>query len=265
MKATSSEKPIDILAEIKRRNEMSPEERAAQAKIDAEADRAVHAQIERERTERAQLDYMADLNRQIPARFQARTFDDLIPVTANYDAMSTARTWLTKAEDNLEAGRGIWIIGPPGCGKTSIVAAMLYSLPTKANLYRKGRRLTAAYVNWARFVCDLNIRSRNEENDLLERKMRAADVLVIDDIGAEENNRISRALAYNVIDYRYSNRLPVFIATNLLSKEMKEQIGGRAVDRLFEMVPEVYRAKIVGDSFREKPEQLEAAQLARVK
>lgn len=249
---------FDVKAAIARREKMTPEERVAEdARIEAE-NAAGWEMLERERTERAHLDYLARLKSQVPALFQGRRFDDLIPVPANQRALETARTWLTTAEDNLYHGRGFWVIGPPGCGKTSIVAAMLYSLPTKASMYRKGkgRKMTTAYVNWARFVCDLNIRLRQEENEKLEALMRSAELLVIDDIGAEENNRISRSMAYAVIDYRYSNQLPVFVASNLTPDEMGASVGERVVDRLCEMIPKHYRTAIVGESFRRNPEQL---------
>lgn len=58
-------------------------------------------------------------------------------------------------------------------------------------------------------------------------------LLVIDDVGSSgfESNRIF-ALYHNILDYRYSNRLPVIITTNLPKKELCTYIGERAFDRL---------------------------------
>ena len=67
----------------------------------------------------------------------------------------------------------------------------------------------------------------------LQEFKQAQKLLVIDDVGSSnfDSSRI-KALYHNILDYRYSNNLPVIITTNLTKKELCEYIGERAFDRL---------------------------------
>lgn len=58
-------------------------------------------------------------------------------------------------------------------------------------------------------------------------------VLVIDDVGSSnyDKNKI-QAMYHNILDYRYSENLPVVFTTNLDKREMSRYIGDRAFDRL---------------------------------
>lgn len=249
---------FDIKAELERRQKMTPEERKAQEALDQQAEQAAQEERRRERVANLELEFYKALNQDVPAMFQGRTVDELRPTESNERALIAARDWLLTAEDNMVAGRGLWFVGPPGCGKTALLTAMLYSLPKRVGLWRnaKQRRLTVRYVNWAHFICDSQLQRLGEVDDL-QRSMRNCDVLVLDDIGAERNTAASKALAYSVIDYRYTNRLPVFLASNLDPESLKADVGERVVDRLYSICPERYRRIIAGKSLRRFPDQLE--------
>jgi DNA replication protein DnaC len=250
---------FDINSEIERRKNLTADEKAEQDRKDAEAAKAARARERANWYGSANLEYLRRLAADVPVMYQGRRLDELRPTDANKEALTAARDWLLTAEDNLAAGRGMWLVGPPGCGKTAILTAMLYTLPTKADLWRgrKQRQLTVKYVNWAQFICESNLRTEREDTYKLEQAMKHADILVMDDVGAEQNSKLSRALAYAVIDHRCANRQPIFVASNLKPNELAQAIGDREVDRLHQICPKQYRRTIVGDSFRAHPEQLE--------
>src|SRR5436190_9796548 len=73
----------------------------------------------------------------IPRRFQGVSFDrppisDMAREFQARAAVDAVRAYLKKLDENLETGRGVWLFGDPGTGKTTL--GMLVS---KAALERK--------------------------------------------------------------------------------------------------------------------------------
>lgn len=62
-----------------------------------------------------------------------------------------------------------------------------------------------------------------------------ADLLVIDDLGTEQNTEWSISKIYTIIDSRYRNKLPTVVTTNYPVDILKDRYGERTVDRLIEM------------------------------
>ncbi len=70
-------------------------------------------------------------------------------------------------------------------------------------------------------------------NGPLEEFKSAEKLLVIDDVGSSnyDKNRI-QAMYLNIVDYRYSEGLPIVLTTNLTKKELSDYLGDRVFDRL---------------------------------
>lgn len=68
---------------------------------------------------------------------------------------------------------------------------------------------------------------------LLDEMKKAEKLLVIDDVGASnyDKNRL-QTMYLNIIDYRYSQGLPLMLTTNLTKAELSDYIGDRCFDRL---------------------------------
>lgn len=67
------------------------------------------------------------------------------------------------------------------------------------------------------------------------RDCQKADLLVIDDIGAEKPSEWTQERVYSVIDHRYAHCLPLIVTSNLPPKGLGAQIGDRPASRLAEM------------------------------
>ena len=72
----------------------------------------------------------------IPARYRGVSFDrppvsDMSKTPEAKTAVSKIRSYLDDLEDNLEVGRGLWLFGDTGTGKTTL--AMLVSKEALAN------------------------------------------------------------------------------------------------------------------------------------
>lgn len=67
----------------------------------------------------------------------------------------------------------------------------------------------------------------------LDEFKKARKLLVIDDSGTSSADLKKTQSAYfNIIDYRYSNKLPTVITTNMNNAELKNYLGDRTYDRL---------------------------------
>lgn len=69
------------------------------------------------------------------------------------------------------------------------------------------------------------------------RRIRAAQVLVIDDLGGEyqDEKGWSKRTVNGIIDYRYSNELDTVITTNLDKDTFRSDYGDRVADRINEV------------------------------
>lgn len=72
------------------------------------------------------------------------------------------------------------------------------------------------------------------EDKRLAHQMRTADVLVVDDLGAEfvSDGSIWRTILDEVIDHRYGERLTTVLTTNLTAEAFKARYGARIADRI---------------------------------
>ncbi len=70
-------------------------------------------------------------------------------------------------------------------------------------------------------------------NSPIDEFKYASGLLVIDDVGTltYENSRI-QSMYHSIIDYRYSEDLPIILTTNLNRKALSDYLGDRVFDRL---------------------------------
>lgn len=168
----------------------------------------------------------------IPSLYRDVAFDRF-PVTEMDPAVVTAtRRFADRIDERLDAGRGLWFMGPNGTGKTTL--AMLV---TKAAL--KSGRTAARYT-----LPDLlrTIRQTFETGSHVDLfgQLTAVDLLHIDDIGAEQSTPWVLEELYSIVNARYEEQRSMVITTNILDRDLLcEQITERTVSRLTEMCDEL--------------------------
>ena len=169
----------------------------------------------------------------IPRRYYDVAFDRY-PVTEIDPAIVAAtRRFAERIDERLDAGRGLWFMGPVGTGKTTL--AMLVS---KAAL-EAGR--SVAIYSLPRLLNEIRDTHRAERShvDLLDR-LTAVDLLHVDDVGAERTTDWVLEELYSIVNARYEDKRSMVITTNILDREaLCEQITERTVSRLTEMCDEL--------------------------
>jgi DNA replication protein DnaC len=168
----------------------------------------------------------------IPRRYRDVSFERP-PVTDIEPAIVAAtRRFAGTIDDQLDAGRGLWFMGPPGTGKTTL--AMLVS---KAVL-EAGR--TAAIYSLPRLLNEIRHTYETGGHNQLMDRLAVVDLLHIADVGAERKNDWVLEELYSIVNSRYEDRRSMVLTTNCLDREeLCEQINARTVSRLTEMCDEL--------------------------
>jgi DNA replication protein DnaC len=164
----------------------------------------------------------------IPRRYQGVSFDRAPVTDLPVPVVEEVRRYVRHIDRRLDEGRGLWLVGDVGTGKTTLAmlvsrAALdagrtvaIYSLPRLLNLIRRA------------------IDSEQGMLDYLDR-LTAVDLLHIDDLGAEKTTEWVLEQLYSIVNARYEAERAIVATTNLMPDELSEQIGPRTVSRLVEM------------------------------
>jgi DNA replication protein DnaC len=167
----------------------------------------------------------------IPRRYRGVSFDrppiSDIALSAP-DQIQSVRRYVRDIAENLDSGRGLWIQGDVGTGKTTLAMVVskaaldagrsvaIYSLPRLLNLLRE------------------SMDSDGGKLDFLDR-LTAVDLLHLDDLGAENRTDWVLEQLYSIVNARYEAERAIVATTNLMPDELSERLGPRTVSRLVEI------------------------------
>lgn len=167
----------------------------------------------------------------IPAKYRGVSFDR--PPVPSIDPMVVriVRSHCEEISAKLEAGRGMWLMGDVGTGKTTL--AMLVS---KAALHA-GRSVAIYSLPKLLARVRRTYDAAPGEDSYLElfERLTSVDLLHIDDLGAEKSSDWVLEQLYSLINERYEAQRSILVTTNLDQAELEEQIGARTVSRLVEI------------------------------
>jgi DNA replication protein DnaC len=167
----------------------------------------------------------------IPAKYRGVSFDRPPVTQMNEIVVRRVRDYCNAIDENIETGRGLWLYGSSGTGKTTLAmlvsrialesgrSVAIYSLP---KLLARIRRTFDAETG------------EQSYSDLFER-LATVDLLHIDDLGAENRTEWVLEQLYALVNERYEAQRSLVVTTNLEEHELEDQIGARVVSRLVEM------------------------------
>jgi DNA replication protein DnaC len=176
------------------------------------------------------------VNQALPARYRSVSFDappvsDMARDPRARRAVECVRSYVDELEANLRTGRGLWLMGDVGTGKTTL--AMLVS----RHAIEAGR--SVAIYSLPRLLARIRRTYEAETPDesylSFFDRLTSVDLLHIDDLGAQKTSDWVLEQLYAIVDERYQAQRAMVVTTNLGADELEEQIGGRIVSRLTEL------------------------------
>lgn len=166
----------------------------------------------------------------ISALVKTQSFDTFsLDLYENREEMNELYNYAVNyVNDFAKIKENVLLVGGTGLGKTHISTAIAKAL------IENGYNVV--------FECAQNVFFDFESDRFLDRfggeepistKYLDCDLLIIDDLGAENITGFSVSCLYNIINTRLNKNLPIIASTNFSSKELRQKYHDRITSRLF--------------------------------
>lgn len=126
------------------------------------------------------------------------------------------------AENFALDSENILMSGFTGLGKTHLSLAVANKV--------MGKGFNVIYDSALNVIYNVDKERYNDGNTL--NAVLDADLLILDDLGTEQETKSSVSTVYNIINTRLAKRKPTVISTNLESNEISQRYGPRVRSRL---------------------------------
>ena len=179
-------------------------------------------------TEQAETDQKrADvllLQASIPKAYRDCSFSSFERLPGAGDALHAATAWSTEFRQGRRPHRGLLLHGPPGGGKTHLAISVL-----REAIYSQFAR--CLYLNVPEWLDSLRGALETGEGSA-SLNPRGFDILILDDLGAENSTDWARERIYGVLNHQASNRSLTIATTNLAPADLPERLGKAAASRM---------------------------------
>ena len=170
------------------------------------------------------------------------TFGGLTITQHNERAIRIAKRYVERFDQMYENNQGLLFYGPPGTGKTHLATCIANAL-----LEKQVNVVMTTFIRIAKIGL-----MRNDDDSVLMGNVINAQLLIIDDLGAERGTEFAQEQVYSFIDKRNEKRKPTIITTNLSMEQLKKPDAlqqQRIYDRILQRS---FPVEIAGPSWRKK-------------
>src|SRR5215468_7852988 len=168
---------------------------------------------------------------QVPSAYDDCTFENFEPVPDTRNALAVCRQWATELRAGTDLRQGLLLRGNPGAGKTHLAVAIL------REVVAGDRRKTALFLNVPAW---LNALRESYGDGEPPPNPSGYDLVVLDDLGAEQWSDWARDRIYNLVNQREQQRGLVIVTTNHDWATLAGRVGGPTASRLRKLAREVH-------------------------
>jgi DNA replication protein DnaC len=185
----------------------------------------------------------------IPPRYRGVSFDrppvsDMLRDMSSRHVVSAVQGFVDDLDANLDAGKGMWLMGNTGTGKTTL--GMLVAKAALAAGHTTAVYFTPKLLTQIRQTYQAT--DSEDAYDAFFRRLTSVDLLYIDDLGSERHTDWVVEQLYALVNERYENQRSMLVTSNAPPeargsgppveegrKQLADQIGSRTVSRLIEI------------------------------
>src|SRR3954471_18464225 len=143
----------------------------------------------------------------VPSAYDDATFENFEPVPDTRNALAVCRQWAKEFRAGTDLRQGLLLRGNPGAGKTHLAVAILREVIWSD----RAPRPTALFLNVPGW---LNALRESYGDGEPPPNPSGYELVVLDDLGAEDWSSWARDRIYNLVNQREQQRRLVIVTTN---------------------------------------------------
>lgn len=159
--------------------------------------------------------YAHFLSAGIPPMYMRLTWKDF---SGSIDILKSANDYINNLDRYMKADIGYMLTGANGVGKTLLMSLILKDAICfgYSSYFIAANDLTAMYTDgW----------SNEETKERFDRKVKNSKILVIDDVGKEYTNSLTKQTFESLVRHRVQSSLVTMVSSNMTEEQMRATYG----------------------------------------